>query len=76
MAIQNPIKDYQAFLSALKVPDSLDYGLIQEAFEAALQATTELREESPVISRFGINFASLTLYICSEHSFYLSLIHI
>ena len=72
MAIQNPIKDYQAFLSALKVPDSLDYGLIQEAFEAALEATTELREESPVISRFGINFASLTLYICSEHSFYLA----
>ena len=72
MAIQNPIKDYQAFLSALKVPDSLDYGLIEEAFEAALEATTELREESPVISRFGINFASLTLYICSEHSFYLA----
>ena len=38
MAIRNPIKDYQAFLSALKVPDSLDYGLIQEAFEAALEA--------------------------------------
>lgn len=72
MAIQNPIKDYQAFLSALKVPDSLDYGLIEEAFEAALDATTELREESPIISRFGINFASLTLYICSEHSFYLA----
>ena len=71
MGESNPESRYPLLLSALKIPESLGYPFLEEVFKLALETSKAMGEANPAIARFGINAASLTLYIASEHAFYL-----
>ena len=69
MADTEPTRGYASLLKALKVPEELNYPFLEKVFLLAMQAYREMRQGG--MGQFGVNVATLSLYLVSEHAFYL-----
>lgn len=58
-------------LKQLKVPTSLNYDFLFECFSDSIEGARDLVGSSPIIASLPINQVQLTIYLVSEHSFYL-----
>ena len=60
---------YAALLRELKVPEELNYPFLEKVFLLAMQGYRQMQQTG--MRKLGVNVASLSLYIVSEHAFYL-----
>lgn len=62
-------RGYASLLKALKVPEELNYPFLEKVFLLTMQAYREMRQGG--MGQFGVNVGTLSLYLVSEHAFYL-----
>lgn len=62
-------RGYASLLKALKVPEELNYPFLEKVFLLTMQAYRDMRQGG--MGQFGVNVGTLSLYLVSEHAFYL-----
>jgi hypothetical protein len=64
-------QQYQALLKELGAANRPDEAYLYQCFTDAVDSSSSLREQSPIIAQMPINPVQLTLYLLFEHQFYL-----
>src|SRR5574344_1130493 len=65
------LEQFQALLKDLGAASRPDEAFLYQCFIDALDSSSSLREQSPIIAHMPINPVQLTLYLLFEHQFYL-----
>jgi hypothetical protein len=74
MAQNNPItlEQFTALLKDLHAPEGLDYPFLYQCYVDAVDSSSSLIEQSPVLAHMPVNPVQLILYLVNEHTFYLA----